>query len=186
MVSRGIQRRANRSLRPMNQRLPSPLRLRQQMQHPSLIQSAVQFPFPQADARTWRVSTPCQQQPATQVPAPPAASQKAQPQEGSARRPRWRSLNSAVPQCVSEDELRWEFIQGKKRCSDWISSTAGQRVVAVYRPADCDGSAVFTPVRSSTYIRRRLGQLLWKLLRSRGALFVTMLTRGGAGAAPGP
>ena len=117
---------------------------------PSLTQSAVQFPFPQAEARTWRVSTLCQQQPATQVPAPPAASQKAQPQEGSARRPRWRSLSSAMPQCVSEDELRWEFIQGKKRCSDWISSTAGQRVVAVYRPADCDGSAVFTPVRSST------------------------------------
>ena len=33
MVSRGIQRRANRSLRPMSQRLQSPLRLRQQMQH---------------------------------------------------------------------------------------------------------------------------------------------------------
>ena len=49
---------------------------------PSVTQSVVQVPFPQADARTWRVSTLCQQQ---EVPAP-AASQKAQPQEGSARK----------------------------------------------------------------------------------------------------
>ena len=49
---------------------------------PSVTQSVVQAPFPQADARTWRVSTLCQQQ---EVPAP-AASQKAQPQEGSARK----------------------------------------------------------------------------------------------------
>ena len=39
-------------------------------------------------------------------------------------------MSSAMPQYLSEDELRWEFIQCKKRWSDWISSTAGQRVVA--------------------------------------------------------
>ena len=65
---------------------------------------AVQAPFPQ---------------PATEVPAP-AASQKAQPREGSARRLRWRELSSATPQYLSDDELRWNFIQ----------STAGQRVAA--------------------------------------------------------
>ena len=65
---------------------------------------AVQAPFPQ---------------PATEVPAP-AASQKAQPREGSARRLRWRELSSATPQYLSDDELRWKFIQ----------STAGQRVAA--------------------------------------------------------
>ena len=114
---------------------------------PSLIQSAVQFPFPQAEARTWRVSTLCQQQPATQVPAPPAASQKAQPQEGSARRPRWNSLSSAMPQCLSEDEKRWEFIQGQKSWSDWTFSTTGQRVVA--SGAQYIGQRIATGAQSS-------------------------------------
>ena len=56
-------------------------------------------------------------------------------------------MSSAMPQCLSEDELRWEFIQGKKSWSDWISSTAGQRVVA--SGAQYIGQRIATGAQSS-------------------------------------
>ena len=52
-----------------------------------------------------------------------------------------------MPQCLSEDEKRWEFIQGQKSWSDWTFSTTGQRVVA--SGAQYIGQRIATGAQSS-------------------------------------